>query len=231
MVEVIARDGGPHEISRRDARLWLELFLLFVATPGLLSLGPRWMVLVAILGGGLLCLGWLLLDPTFPRGALVDVTPLRRGLRALAPRALLACAGIFAVALLAGGPNGLFFFPRTHPRVWLVIVSLYPLLSAYPQEVMYRTFFFHRYAGLFRTPTQLLVTNALLFGWAHILVHNAVAMALTTVGGVLFALTYQRSRSTLLVAAEHALYGDFVFSVGIGGMFVNGVRLLSKVMR
>ena len=26
------------------------------------------------------------------------------------------------------------------------------------------------------------------------------------------------------------LYGDFVFSVGIGGMFVNGVRLLSKVV-
>jgi membrane protease YdiL (CAAX protease family) len=55
-------------------------------------------------------------------------------------------------------------------------------------------------------------------------------MLLTTVGGLLFAYTYQRYRSTLLVAAEHALYGDFVFSVGIGGMFVNGVRLLSKVV-
>jgi membrane protease YdiL (CAAX protease family) len=56
-------------------------------------------------------------------------------------------------------------------------------------------------------------------------------MLLTTAGGLLFAFTYLRSRSTLLVAAEHALYGDFVFTVGIGGMFVNGVRLLSKLIR
>jgi hypothetical protein len=32
------------------------------------------------------------------------------------------------------------------------------------------------------------------------------------------------------VAVEHALYGDLVFSIGIGGMFVNGVRLLAKAL-
>jgi membrane protease YdiL (CAAX protease family) len=76
-----------------------------------------------------------------------------------------------------------------------------------------------------------IAANAVLFGWAHVIVHNLTAMLLTTAGGLLFASSYQKSRSTLLVAVEHALYGDFVFSVGIGGMFVNGVGLLSRVIR
>ena len=114
--------------------------------------------------------------------------------------------------------------------MWAAVCLLYPLLSVYPQEIMFRTFFFHRYSDLFRRPSVAIAVNAVLFGWAHVIVHNTMAMLLTTVGGLLFASSYARSRSTLLVAVEHALYGDFVFSVGIGGMFVNGVRLLSKAL-
>lgn len=218
----------PARASRRQR--WIELVLVFVAGPGLLSLGPRWMVLVAIVGGGAGALAWLLRDPTFPRHRLVDGRAARAGLPSLLPRALLALAVIFVVALVARRPTGLFFLPRTRPGLWLAISMLYPVLSAYPQEIMYRTLFFHRYGELFRTPLAATVCNALLFGWAHILVHNLTAMLLTTGGGLLFAFTYLRARSTLLVAVEHALYGDFVFTVGIGGMFVNGIRLLSKLV-
>jgi membrane protease YdiL (CAAX protease family) len=168
-------------------------------------------------GPGALCLGprWLVL-PSILAGGI---------------RTLLVWAGLFAVALLARGPQGLFFLPRARPALWLAIILLYPIFSVYPQEVMYRTFFFHRHGGLLPGPRARILVNAALFGWAHVIVHNLVAMLLTVVGGALFALTYQRSRSTLLVSAEHALYGAFVFTVGIGGMFVTGVRLLSRVMR
>ena len=211
-------------------RRWAELILLFVVAPGLVSLGPRWWILPAILGGGLVCLVVLLADPAFPRRQLWDARGARRGLAGLALRTVGVCTGVFLVALIQRGPQGLFLFPRARPAVWLLVLVLYPLFSAYPQELMFRTFFFHRYGALFRRPSSLIAVNAVLFGWAHVIVHNLTAVLLTALGGLLFAYTYHRSRSTLLVAAEHALYGDFVFSVGIGGMFVNGVRLLSKVL-
>jgi hypothetical protein len=216
---------GP---SRR--RRWTELALIFVVAPALVSVGPRWWVLPAILGAGALALALLLADPTFPRRRLLGAGEARRAAPAVFLRAVAVCAGIFLLALALRGPGALFLLPRTHPRVWVAICLLYPLASVYPQELMFRTLFFHRYGPLFPRPGAALAANAVLFGWAHVIVHDATAMAITTIGGVLLASTYQRSRSTLLVALEHAIYGDFVFSVGIGGMFVNGLRLMSKVL-
>jgi membrane protease YdiL (CAAX protease family) len=209
---------------------WIELGLLFGVAPWLISLGPRWWILPAILGGGIVCLLMLLADPTFPRRRLLDGAAARRGLGGLLLRTAAVWAGVLLVALIQRGPDGLFLVPRARPGLWLLVLALYPIFSAYPQEIMFRTFFFHRYAALFRRPATMIVANAVLFGWAHVIVHSLTAMLLTTAGGLIFGYIYHRYRSTLLVGAEHALYGDFVFTVGIGGMFVNGVRLLSKVV-
>jgi hypothetical protein len=208
-------------------RRWVELVVLFGVGPWVVSLGPRWLVLPVIIAGGAICLVALLRDPTFRRGTLTGLTTARLGLRGVLLRALAVWAGLLVFAVLTQGLSALFRLPRTRPFLWVTVMLLYPLLSVYPQELMYRTFFFHRYAGLFKRPAALLAANALLFGWSHIIVHNRVAMLLATVGGALLAITYQRWRSTVLVSVEHALYGNFIFSVGIGGMFVNGVRLLS----
>jgi len=43
-------------------------------------------------------------------------------------------------------------------------------------------------------------------------------MILTFVGGILFALTFQKTKSTLLVSIEHAIYGCWLFTVGMGEM-------------
>ncbi len=214
---------------------WLELFLLFVVGPLLISLGPRWLLLVVIMTGGSVCLMLLLADPTFQRAQLLDMGAVRRGLGQLLLRTVIVWTALLLFTLLTRGPGGLFLLLRTRPLIGVGVIVLYPILSVYPQELMYRTFFFHRYGGLFSTssarPATLIVTNAVLFGWSHIIVHNRIAILLATVGGLLFAWTYQRSRSTALVALEHALYGDFIFVVGVGGMFVNGVRLLSRIIK
>jgi membrane protease YdiL (CAAX protease family) len=205
--------------------------LVFGVGPWLLSLAPRWVVLPAMTVSGLACLVFLLLDPTFPRARLLDAAAARRGLRQVLLRTAAVWAAVLVVALVTLPRAGLFVLPRARPGLWLIVVLAYPVVSAYPQEVMYRAFFFHRYGPLFRRPAALIAANAALFGWAHLLVHNAVAVLLAAVGGVLLATTYARSRSTLLVAAEHALYGGFVFSAGVGGMFVNSVRVVSRVLR
>ena len=209
----------------------MELAVLFGLLPGLMALGPRWTVLPAIMVGGAVCLVLLLRDPDFQRARLGDAAAARRGLGRVLARTAAVWLGLVLFGLLAVGHAQLFYLPRTLPRVWVAMILLYLPLSAYPQEVMYRAFFFHRYGSLFRRPGALLVANAALFGWAHVLARNFSAVLLTALGGLLFASTYARSRSTLLVAIEHALYGAFVFTVGVGGMFVNGVRLLSAVMR
>jgi hypothetical protein len=200
----------------------VELVAIFGVAPALLALGPRWLASVAIQLGGLLCAVVLARDPTFARGQLLGVAAAREGLRPVLLRTLVVWSGLLLIAaIFARGP--LFDFPRNHSRIWLAVMVLYPI-SAYAQEVMFRTFFFHRYRGLFARPGTLVLASGLLFGWAHIVVNNLVALPLAAVAGLLFARTYQRSRSTLLVALEHALYGDFVFSVGLGTLFYSTVR-------
>jgi hypothetical protein len=58
-------------------------------------------------------------------------------------------------------------------------------------------------------------------------VHDGAAIAFATLGGLMFAATYERRRSTLLVSIEHGLYGDFIFTVGLGGLFYDVQRALT----
>ncbi len=60
--------------------------------------------------------------------------------------------------------------------------------------------------------------NAIVFSLGHIFFKNTLVMILTFVGGLLFAFTFQKTRSTLLVTVEHAIYGSWLFTVGMGDM-------------
>ena len=72
---------------------------------------------------------------------------------------------------------------------------LYPALSVVPQELVFRTFFFHRYGRLFGGPWVATAASALAFSWAHVVLLNGLAVVLTLLGGWLFARTYLRTRS------------------------------------
>lgn len=111
--------------------------------------------------------------------------------------------------------------PRLHPVFWVVIMVLYPLLSVWPQEVIFRRFLFHRYTEIFG-PRGVIAASALAFGFAHIIFLNWIAVALTTAGGVMFARNYARERSLWLVCLEHSLYGCLVFTIGLGRFFYTG---------
>jgi membrane protease YdiL (CAAX protease family) len=213
-------------LDARSRLRWLELFLIFGVAPLVLALASRRMVTLGIIGSGVLSLIALLLDPTFPRRQLWDARLARQGLPALAIRTLVVWAGLLIVTLLFFREH-LFQMPRTRPMAWLVVMILYPPISAYSQEIMFRTLFFHRYSMLLRTPAARVLASGLLFGWAHIVVHDGAAIALATVGGLMFAATYERRRSTLLVSIEHGLYGDFIFTVGLGGLFYDVQRALT----
>ncbi|MBX3359473.1 MAG: CPBP family intramembrane metalloprotease [Phycisphaeraceae bacterium] len=205
-------------------RAWLasELLVLFGIGPAALWLMPvRGLVIPILLlvAAGVLVV--LLTDRTFDRRLLWG----RTGLRREAPRICIQFA--IAAAAIAGAiqltrPDLSFAFIRGNPRVWAVVMVLYPLLSAYPQELVYRTFLFHRYQPLLRGRAALFAASAAAFGWAHVILDNWLAVGMSTLGGVLFAWTYSRSRSTAAAWFEHSLYGCMVFTVGLGAFFYGG---------
>ncbi|MEM9558173.1 MAG: CPBP family intramembrane glutamic endopeptidase [Acidobacteriota bacterium] len=214
--------------ARRRALRLTELVVVFLAVPLALyavrhDFGQIIIPTLLVVGGT--CLVLLLLDPSFDRRRLW--MPARRDaswradlgriVRLFVPSAL-------AVALLVAfvAPELLFELPRRRPVLWLVILVAYPLVSVYPQELIFRTFFFHRYRDLFPDHAWLIAASGLSFGLAHVFFGNWLAPLLTLVGGLLFARTYARTRSTALACFEHALWGDFLFTIGLGHFFYGG---------
>lgn len=116
------------------------------------------------------------------------------------------------------GPKALFYVVLNKPKLWLFILFVYTFLSVYPQELIYRTFYFKRYDGLFKHKGFFIALNAIVFALAHLFFRNTLVLILTFLGGVLFALTYQKTKSTVLVSIEHAIYGCWLFTVGMGEM-------------
>jgi uncharacterized protein len=104
------------------------------------------------------------------------------------------------------------------------VVILYPVFSVYRQELLYRAFFFHRYKPLFGDGTGMIAASAAVFGFAHIIFGNWVTIAMTAIGGVLFGCTYRKTGSLVLTCLEHALFGDLIFTVGIGQFFYHLAR-------
>lgn len=204
--------------------LWIELLSIFVAAPlGLVFVRQSFsrMIIPTLCALALLCFVLLWRDPRFQRRRLGwngAITPdLKIVLKTFVPGALLLGG---AVALLR--PDLLFSFPRREPVIWLVVMLAYPLLSVYPQELLFRTFFFHRYRPILGTPNARILWSALVFGLAHVFFANWVAPVLTAIGGYLFARTYERGESTAMAALEHALWGDFIFTIGLGWYFYGG---------
>ncbi|MDZ7772692.1 MAG: CPBP family intramembrane glutamic endopeptidase [Balneolaceae bacterium] len=138
--------------------------------------------------------------------------------KSLALRGCAVAAAILTLTLLVQ-PGQLLGFPQGAPWRWGMVMLLYPFLSALPQELLYRSWFFRRYRPLFGAEAGMVLASALSFSFLHVIYDNPWALGLSFAGGLLFASTYRRSRSLMVVAAEHALYGCLVFTIGMGGYF------------
>ncbi|WP_343328829.1 CPBP family intramembrane glutamic endopeptidase [Polaribacter staleyi] len=114
--------------------------------------------------------------------------------------------------------ENIFTVMLNKPSLWILILLFYTFFSVYPQELLYRTFFFKRYQNLFKNESLFILVNALLFSAAHLMFRNTLVLFLTFIGGILFAITYNKTKSTLLVSIEHSIYGCWLFTVGMGNM-------------
>jgi uncharacterized protein len=104
-------------------------------------------------------------------------------------------------------------------RKLLYMMIMYPFLSAFSQELIFREFFFYRYTFLFKKGWVLIVVNVVLFSFAHLYFASWIVLMFTLIGGAIFALTYVRTRSLLVVTIEHSLYGLLVLASSLGMYF------------
>jgi membrane protease YdiL (CAAX protease family) len=212
--------------------LLLEFLLLFVALPLAYRFAPiripalpvLWLVAIYA------CLQ-LLRDASFSRTQLWNIAAL--------PGRLPIILAIFAAAALIlwlgvrqFAPNLEWNFVRSNPAFWAIVMVAYPILSVYPQGLIYRAFFFERYATLFPSHWTMIVASAAAFAFMHIIFRNPLAVALTFAGGLLFASRYAETSSLATSCFEHALYGCWLFTVGLGQYFYHGtVSTIGRTIR
>ncbi len=110
-------------------------------------------------------------------------------------------------------------FVLARPDIWALVMCLYPIFSALPQEIIGRTFFFHRYGEIFRSEGAMIAASTLSFAFMHIIFQNWIALVFCLVGGYLFSHTYAKTRSLTAVWLEHSVYGCLIFTSGLGFFF------------
>lgn len=208
----------------------IEFVLLFLILPTLSALELIPLILLFLITF-FWCLCVLLFDRTFDRTQLWNQAALRPQLKRILITYVSFCL-IIAFGIYLYDDRLLFIYVCKIPFLWVLLMMLYSLLAVYPQELIYRTFFFHRYKRFFSNHLIMMLASAVVFGYMHIVFQNVVAIIFTLVGGVLFATTYYKTRSTFAASFEHALYGCFVFTAGLHSYFIQiNTRLLMEYIQ
>jgi membrane protease YdiL (CAAX protease family) len=205
-----------------SALLWFEFLILFVALPLGVRLSPVRLPLLPLLWlATLYCYLVLRADPTFSRPQLWKACAIAPYLENVLTT-FCALAFAIAIAVVMFARPLLFSLVRTRPVIWVVVMVMYPIVSVYPQGIVYRAFLMHRYASLFPSQWMIVLVSAAAFGFMHLVFRNPIAVSMTFFGGLLFAWRYQTTHSLALSSLEHALYGCLLFTIGLGQYFYGG---------
>ncbi len=209
---IILKSGKNKKLIR-----WIEMIVLFGGLPVLyfFDLIPFHKA-IPLLSVFLVLFFILLSDVTFDRKSL-GINGFKDWRPMLLRFLFFAIISIILVRIIS--PSFWFILPREKPFLWLMILLFYPVWSAFPQEFIYRTWFFYRYRDLIKNESLFFLINAALFSFSHIIFRNWLALILTFFGGLMFAFTYRKSNSLIAVFIEHMLYGNFIFTVGVGQYF------------
>ncbi|CUJ84984.1 CAAX amino terminal protease self-immunity [Ruegeria denitrificans] len=202
-------------------RLRLEFGLFFVAVPVLIAVlfPPDWMFpsLFTFTAIGIVLL-------YFTPGFVWD--ELRYNWRNWSWREVavftVAMTVFCAVLVMSTRPEAAFFLLRNRPEFLLVIWLAYPLLSALPQELLFRSLFFRRYHAILPNGRAAYLLNAALFSLAHLMYWSWIVAIMTFAGGLLFTWAYRKRGSFFYAVLLHAIAGNIIFAAGLGIYFYSG---------
>lgn len=193
-----------------------ELIVLFVCVPVSLALDISIIFKLATVACGITYAVWISIHlKLISKKDLIAIDVKASAQRVLLTFGLVCIASFCFMYFLY--PENLFIVVKKAPILWITILFVYAFFSVYPQELLYRSFYFSRYSGLFKTNALILI-NIIIFPVAHFLFNNELVLLVTLIGGALFTLSYYKTHSVLLTSIEHALYGNVLFTVGMGEM-------------
>ena len=113
-----------------------------------------------------------------------------------------------------------FILPKESPKVWLLVIILYPFFSVIPQEFIYRVFFFQRYKNILSKNLFIkYFINSLVFSYAHIVFQNYHAVIITALVSPIFYYSYEK-KSFLTCILVHSIGGIIIFTYGLGKFFI-----------
>ena len=214
-------------------RRWIEFILLFVVLPAALlavkRLGVSFPVLPVLWVAACAAARFLAARHGWGAKEFLGFSLTRRQAGHLALRLIVAVAAL-ACGILLLAPAQFLELPRSNPHLWALVMVFYPILSVYPQGILYRGLFYARYACLFHTERAAWLAGAVAFSLAHLVFGNVWALVLTLAGGLFMSSTYRRTGSLLASDIEHAVYGQLVFTLGWGRFLYHGtVQLIERL--
>lgn len=204
---------------RRRQWLWAEFVVLFGLAPvGIALFLPASTMFPALFALTALGLWLLARTPGFSwrellRGP-VDAWPVA------AMAAITAAVG--TAVMLATHPGQLFALVHANPALLGLILLFYPVLSALPQELLFRPLFFRRYGAILPPGRGAILLNAAVFSFAHLMYWSWIVAVMTFAGGLAFAWAYRVRGSFPLAVVLHAVAGGVVFTLGLGMFFYSG---------
>jgi len=219
------------ESSRNPSNVvfrWAEFTTLFVLVPVAIAVVFPPSMMFSLLFA-FTALGMLLLH--FTDG--FHWSSLFEGLGGISWRVVFVVAVVTAITCYAvlswQKPEALFFlFGPDAPRmangwsvIW-VIALFYPLVSALPQELVFRPLFFRRYGMLLPEGRVRLALNAGIFSLAHLMYWSWIVAVMTFFGGLVFAWSYEARKNFPEAVVLHSIAGVLLFAVGMGAYFYSG---------
>lgn len=199
-------------------RLWIELILIFIGGPMAFYVNsfsiPKSIPLLAVF---LMALISLLVSKKYSKKSF-GLNGFN-GWKVLFIRLAITLSSIVILTMATLPSERIFYLPIHNTWLWIAIMIFYPIWSAFTQEVIYRGFFFFRYQKLMSNSKLFALLNGVLFGFLHIIFKNWIAVVGAATIGVVWAYTYSKHRSILIVSLEHAIVGDFIFTIGLGYYF------------
>lgn len=208
------------QTSVNRQRLWAEFALLFLGVPLSIALFlPPDRLFVALFVFTLVGLALLWRTGGFRwRGLLVGWSRIR-WVQVLTFGLMVGVIGW--TIMKTTNPDFIISTSPERLRFLVMLWLVYPLLSALPQELIFRALYFHRYGALFPQPHIAILINAAVFSFAHLMYWSGVVAILTFAGGVIFAHLYLRWGFTGAWLV-HGVAGNMLFTVGMGTYFWSG---------
>ncbi len=204
----------------RRQRLWAEFAALYIGVPLAIALFlPPGYLFVALFAFMLAGMALLWHTGGFDWHSLLRGWSEVRWLRTLTFGLMV---GVISWAVMKTA-NPDFQINTSPPRLRFLVIlwMLYPILSALPQELIFRVLFYHRYGSLFADARVALLVNAAVFAFAHLMYWSGVVTVMTFAGGLAFAWVYLL-RGFPAAWLLHAIAGNVLFTVGMGAYFWSG---------